>query len=97
MDQLTRCAAVDLAPSGIRVNAVNPGVVVTELQKRGGLSDEAYSSFLERSRTITHPLGRVGQPGEVADLICFLLSQRSAFITGGCIAIDGGRQCLGAR
>ncbi len=44
MDQLTRCAAVDLAPFGIRVNAVNPGVVITELQKRGGLTDEVYCS-----------------------------------------------------
>ncbi len=42
MDQLTRCAAVDLAPFGIRVNAVNPGVVISELQKRGGLTDEVH-------------------------------------------------------
>lgn len=46
VDQLTRCAAVDLAPFGVRVNAVNPGVVVTELQKRGGLTEDAYKVFL---------------------------------------------------
>ena len=46
VDQLTRCAAIDLAPFGVRVNAVNPGVILTELQKRGGLTEEAYKGFL---------------------------------------------------
>jgi len=46
VDQLTRCAAVDLAPFGVRVNAVNPGVIITELQKRGGLTEESYKGFL---------------------------------------------------
>jgi NAD(P)-dependent dehydrogenase (short-subunit alcohol dehydrogenase family) len=64
-------AAVDLAPSSIRVNAVNPGVIQTPLQQRGGLDDAAYAAFLERSKT-THPLGRVGQPDEVANLVTFL-------------------------
>ena len=101
VDQLTRCAAVDLAPDGIRCNAVNPGVVVTELQKRGGLDDAAYAAFLERSVGVTHPLaasrGACGAPDEVANLIAFLASDKAGFITGDCIAIDGGRQCLGAR
>ena len=100
-DQLTRCASVDLAPLGIRVNAVNPGVVVTELQKRGGMADAVYESFLERSAAVTHPLGqalgRVAQPNEVAELAAFLCSDKAAFITGECVAIDGGRQNLGAR
>src|SRR5437016_9340107 len=68
LDQLTRCAALELAPKGVRVNAVNPGVVVTEIHKRGGMSEENYHAFLEDSRT-THPLGRVGKASEVADLI----------------------------
>lgn len=72
VDQMTRCAAVDLAPLKIRVNAVNPGVIRTELQRRGGLSENDYELFLERSK-VTHPLGRVGEPIEVADLIAFLL------------------------
>lgn len=96
LDMMTRCAAVDLAEFGIRVNAVNPGVIKTNLQKTGGLSDEVYANFLERSK-ITHPLGRVGEPEECAELIAFLCSSKSGFITGETIAIDGGRQCLGAR
>lgn len=101
VDQLTRCASLDLAPFNIRVNAVNPGVVETPLQRRGGMSDENYQAFLERSINITHPLaaalGRVAQPEEVGELISFLASRNAAFITGECIAIDGGRQNLGAR
>eukprot|EP01043_Picozoa_sp_COSAG02_P052442 COSAG02_NODE_5650_length_4150_cov_1.949148_4_plen_229_part_00 len=57
IDHIARCAAVDLAPHGIRVNNVNPGVTITPLQKRGGMSDEAYDAFIERSTTVTHPLG----------------------------------------
>lgn len=101
VDQLTRCASLDLAPFNIRVNAVNPGVVETPLQRRGGMSDENYQAFLDRSIHVTHPLaaalGRVAQPEEVGELISFLASRNAAFITGECIAIDGGRQNLGAR
>lgn len=101
VDQLTRCASIDLAKDGIRVNAVNPGVIETNLQKTGGLSEEKYEAFLKRSIEVTHPLavslGRVGQPEEVGELIAFLISDNAKFITGECIAIDGGRQNLGAR
>ena len=60
LDQLTRCAALELAAKGVRVNAVNPGVVVTEIHKRGGMTEEQYEAFLEHSKE-THPLGRVGR------------------------------------
>jgi NAD(P)-dependent dehydrogenase (short-subunit alcohol dehydrogenase family) len=66
LDMITDCSAVDLAPKGIRVNSVNPGVTRTELQKRGGLNEEQYKAFLERSITVTHPLGRYAEPEEVA-------------------------------
>ncbi len=96
LDQLTRCAALELAPKGVRVNAVNPGVVVTEIHKRGGMSEEAYSAFLEHSRS-THPIGRVGSPEEVAELILYLASERAAWITGATYSIDGGRAQTCAR
>jgi NAD(P)-dependent dehydrogenase (short-subunit alcohol dehydrogenase family) len=81
IDHLTRCAAIDWAPHGVRVNAVNPGVTVTNLHRRAGLNEEAYSAFLARSEQgnastgpagtrvgnrRAHPLSRVGQ-GSVDD------------------------------
>lgn len=96
LDQLTRCAALELAPKKIRVNAVNPGVVVTNLHKRGGMKDEDYENFLEKSK-FTHPLGRVGKPEEVAELIYFLASEKASWITGATYEIDGGRAQTCAR
>lgn len=96
VDQLTRCAALDLAPKGVRVNAVNPGVVVTSLHKRGGMADADYENFLENSKK-THPIGRVGEPIEVAELIYYLASEKAGWITGATYAIDGGRAQTCAR
>lgn len=96
VDQLTRCAALELAPKGVRVNAVNPGVVVTEIHRRGGMSEDDYSAFLEHSQQ-THPLGRVGEAGEIAELILFLASERASWITGATYSIDGGRAQTCAR
>lgn len=96
VDQLTRCAALELAPKGIRVNAVNPGVVRTNLHKRSGMEDERYAAFLEHSKT-THPLGRVGEASEVAELIYFLGSEKAGWITGATYEIDGGRAQTCAR
>ncbi len=96
LDQLTRCAALELAAKGVRVNAVNPGVVVTEIHKRGGMSEADYEKFLEHSRT-THPLGRVGNPKEIADLVFYLASEQAAWITGATYQIDGGRALTCAR
>jgi len=96
LDQLTRCAALELAAKGVRVNAVNPGVVVTEIHKRGGMDQEQYAAFLEHSKG-THPLGRVGRAQEIADLIFFLASDRAAWITGVTYSIDGGRALTCAR
>src|SRR6266404_2439587 len=96
VDQLTRCAALELAPRGVRVNAVNPGVVVTEIHKRGGMSTENYENFLEHSKT-THPLGRVGDPREIAELVFYLASEKAAWITGATYPIDGGRALTCAR
>ena len=96
VDQLTRCAALELAAKGVRVNAVNPGVVRTNLHRNSGMAEETYAGFLERSKT-THPLGRVGEPEEIADLILFLASSKAGWITGGTYSIDGGRAQTCAR
>ena len=96
IDQLTRCAALELAPKGVRVNAVNPGVVVSNLHRRGGMNEDSYGKFLTRSRE-THPLGRPGEPAEIADLIFFLASDAAGWITGETISIDGGRHLTCAR
>ncbi len=96
VDQLTHCVALEVADKGVRVNAVNPGVVVTHLHRSGGMDDEAYAAFLAHSKT-THPMGRVGQAEEVADLIYFLASPKAGWITGISCPIDGGRSQTCAR
>ncbi|XP_039962182.1 uncharacterized oxidoreductase TM_0325-like [Bactrocera tryoni] len=93
LDQFTRCIALDLAPNNVRVNAVNPGTIVTEFLKRVGLSDEEEAKFLEHPKS-AHALGRVGEPNEVADAIIFLASDSSSFITGATLPIDGGRHAM---
>ena len=85
-----------MAPHGVRVNAVNPGVTISNLHRRSGMSEDAYAAFLVRSKE-THPLGRAGRPEEIADLIWFLASDRAAWITGETISIDGGRHLTCAR
>ena len=96
LDQLTRCAAIEWAPHGVRVNAVNPGVTVTNLHRRSGMTEDAYAAFLARSKE-THPLGRPGQASEIAALIMFLASDQAGWVTGETIAIDGGRHLTCAR
>lgn len=93
LDQLTACTAVELAPKGVRVNAVNPGVITTGIQKKSGLTDEQFAAFLERSKQ-THALGRPGEVDEVAGAITFLASPAASFITGACLPVDGGRHAM---
>jgi len=96
VDQFTRCAALELAPKNVRVNAVNPGVVRTNLHLNSGMNEDNYAAFVDRSKT-THPLGRIGQPEEIADLILFLASSKAGWITGATYSIDGGRAQTCAR
>ena len=88
LDQLTRVSAVELAEFGVRVNAVNPGVVGTKLHLRAGMTRDAYDAFVKRGED-THPLGRIGTAEEVADAVLFLAD--APWITGVTLPIDGGR------
>ncbi|KAK0422405.1 hypothetical protein QR680_007552 [Steinernema hermaphroditum] len=96
IDQFTKCLALELASTGVRVNAVNPGVIITQVHKRGGMNDEAYAAFLEKCKT-THALGRAGEAREVAQGIYYLASDMSSFTTGHLLAIDGGRGIMTPR
>lgn len=95
LDQLTNCCSLELAAKKIRVNSVNPGLVVTEIQIRGGMSEERYKAYLESTAT-SYPLGRPAQPEEIAEAIGFLADDTKAgFLTGVKLPVDGGKhnQC----
>ncbi|KAK6729580.1 hypothetical protein RB195_006554 [Necator americanus] len=96
VDQFTKCLALEMAPHGVRVNAVNPGVTVTNLHRRSGQDEATYAAFLEKSKT-THALGRPGNPKEVAEAILFLASEKSSFTTGQLLRVDGGRGIMHPR
>ena len=89
----TQCLALELAPYDVRVNSVNPGVVVTEIHKRSGMSEETYERYIKKIAK-GHPLGRVGNVEEVAETIAFLASSRASFMTGNLTSIDGARNLL---
>lgn len=93
VDQFTNCVALELAPHGVRVNSVCPGVIVTDLHKRGGMDEETYRKFLENCQN-THALGRPGHVTEVAAAIAFLASDGASFITGVQLPVDGGRHAM---
>ncbi len=89
VSQLTRATAIALAPHGVRVNAIGPGSIATDMMK-GVLSDKAA---LNRALSRT-PLGRVGEPSEVASIAAFLASDDASYVTGETIYVDGGRMPL---
>ncbi len=90
INQLTRVMAIALAAHGIRVNAVGPGTIATELARQAVLgSDAARARIMSRT-----PLQRLGEPGEVADVCAFLISSASSYMTGEIVYVDGGRMAL---
>lgn len=91
LDHFTKCAALELAGKGVRVNSVNPGIIATDFHFTSGLAnDETYEQFLAYGSSI-HPIGRVGTSDEVVQGIAFLANEKTAsFITGVLLPIDGG-------
>ena len=90
INQLTRVMALALADKGVRVNAVAPGTIATELAAKAVLtSDEARRKILSRT-----PLRRLGEPAEVADAVAWLASDASSYVTGEIVVVDGGRMAL---
>jgi len=90
INQLTRVMALSMASQGVRVNAVAPGTIATELAKSAVLtSDEARARIMSRT-----PMKRLGEPGEIADVAAFLLSDASSYMTGEIVVVDGGRMTL---
>ena len=90
INQLTRVMAIGLAQHGIRVNAVGPGTIATELARQAVLgSDAARARIMSRT-----PLQRLGEPSEIADVCAFLISSASSYMTGEIVYVDGGRLAL---
>jgi len=90
INQLTRVMALSLADQGIRVNAVAPGTIATELAAKAVLtSEEAKARIMSRT-----PLRRLGEPAEIADTVAFLASDAASYITGEIVVVDGGRMAL---
>jgi NAD(P)-dependent dehydrogenase (short-subunit alcohol dehydrogenase family) len=89
VDALTRQAAVEYAPKGIRINSIVPGTILTEMNEK--ILSEAEDPVAQMAMwTSMHPVGRVGQPDEVAAAVVFLASDESSFITGESLRVDGG-------
>lgn len=82
---LTKSLAAELAPSGVRVNAISPGYIGTEMTKRGLDTPEWRRDWLGLT-----PMGRLGEPSEVANCALFLASEASSYLTGSEIVVDGG-------
>ena len=90
INQLTRVMALALVDKGIRVNAVAPGTIATELAAKAVLtSDEAKAKIMSRT-----PMKRLGEPYEIADTVAYLASDAASYITGEIIVVDGGRMTL---
>lgn len=89
LDHFTRCAALELASKGVRVNAINPALIITDFHLNLGMDKEQYIQYIDTFGK-QHPIGRAGEAWEVVRAIAFLCKENAGFITGVCLPVDGG-------
>ncbi len=88
---LTKTSALELAPRGVRVNAIAPAVIATHFHAAAGMGEAGALKYYDDSARV-HPIGRVGRPDDIAELVLFLAdASKSGFITGSIMLADGGR------
>jgi NAD(P)-dependent dehydrogenase (short-subunit alcohol dehydrogenase family) len=91
VEMLTKTAALELAPFGVRVMCVSPATIQTGFHTAAGMSEIVAAAYYDSSKS-THPVGRVGQPEDISGLVAFLLDDTKAgFMTGSVVHVDGGR------
>ncbi|KAK7491608.1 hypothetical protein BaRGS_00017061 [Batillaria attramentaria] len=90
VDHFSRTLASDVARHGVRVNTVSPGFTRSPIHRSHGMSEEVYQEYMQKQASMT-PMGRVGEPIDIAKVIGFLASDDAAFVTGETIRVDGGR------
>ena len=88
MESFSKALAVALAPSGIRVNVVSPGLVRSEIYANA-MDRRTFEQFL-RVRRKAYPLGRTGEPDDISEMVSYLASGKASWVTGDVIAVDGG-------
>lgn len=85
MESVVRSAALELAPKGIRLNSIRPGMIDTKLIRTGGITDDQLKDNLKE-----YPLKRIGKPDDIANAAIYLLSDASSWVTGSSLIVDGG-------
>lgn len=90
LDHFTRCAAVELAPKGIRVNTVSPGATETSLFENGGLDTELAEDLRDQCRK-SYPFGRICSVEDISKAIAFLAGEQGSFVSGHILLVDGGK------
>jgi NAD(P)-dependent dehydrogenase (short-subunit alcohol dehydrogenase family) len=93
LNSLMKTAALELAPRKIRVNAISPGAIATELFSKMGMDETTLAGMTDYLISLT-PIGRIGKPEEIGQLVAFLSSDEASFITGSEHVIDGGSTLL---
>ncbi|XP_055312296.1 uncharacterized oxidoreductase TM_0325-like [Sitodiplosis mosellana] len=94
LDQLTKCSALNLAPKGIRVNAINPAAIRTPLYKALGIDSKAEQELFDSYKS-HYPMGRIGEVSDTSSAIAYLTGDSASFLTGVLLPVDGGALTAG--